>query len=174
AGLPTLNVDLIYEAPGQTAASFLDSIDRALAYAPEELYLYPLYVRPLTGLGLTDRQWDDARLALPTAGPQRLLACGYAQVSLRMFRAPHAPADAGPAYCCLADGMLGLGAGARSYTRALHWATEWAVGARGVKALIDDFVTRDDAAHDLITYGFALDLDEQRRRWVIQSLLLRD
>ncbi|KOG89838.1 coproporphyrinogen III oxidase, partial [Streptomyces varsoviensis] len=51
AGIPVLNIDLIYGIDGQTADSWRRSLDAALAWRPEELYLYPLYVRPLTGLG---------------------------------------------------------------------------------------------------------------------------
>lgn len=174
AGIPVLNVDLIYGIPGQTTASFLDSLERALEVRPEELYLYPLYVRPLTGLGLSDEAWDDQRLALLRAGRALLLERGWEQVSLRMFRRRDAVEPAGPAYCCQEDGMVGLGAGARSYTRALHASTEWAVGKKGVQAIIEDFVARDDAAHDVAAYGFVLDGEEQRRRFVIQSLLQRD
>ena len=50
-GFPLLNVDLMYGLPGQTVETWLDSLREALRYRPEELYLYPLYVRPLTGLG---------------------------------------------------------------------------------------------------------------------------
>jgi oxygen-independent coproporphyrinogen-3 oxidase len=53
AGLPVLNVDLIYGIDGQTPASWAVSLAAALAWRPEELYLSPLYVRPLTGLGRT-------------------------------------------------------------------------------------------------------------------------
>lgn len=50
-GVPVLNIDLIYGIDGQTEESWRSSLDAALAWCPEELYLYPLYVRPLTGLG---------------------------------------------------------------------------------------------------------------------------
>lgn len=50
-GVPVLNIDLIYGIDGQTEDSWRSSLDAALAWRPEELYLYPLYVRPLTGLG---------------------------------------------------------------------------------------------------------------------------
>lgn len=174
AGFPVLNVDLIYGLPGQTPASFVASLERALAWRPEELYLYPLYVRPLTGLELGRKEWDDERLALLRLGRALLLARGYTATSMRMFRAPHAPADGGPAYCCQRDGMVGLGAGARSYTRALHWSTSWAVSQGEVKAIIEEFVARDDAAHGVASYGFRLDQDEQRRRWALQTLLQAD
>jgi oxygen-independent coproporphyrinogen III oxidase len=54
-GFQSLNIDLIYGLPGQTVETWLASLKAALQYQPEELYLYPLYIRPLTGLGLSDR-----------------------------------------------------------------------------------------------------------------------
>ncbi|GAA4526827.1 MULTISPECIES: STM4012 family radical SAM protein [Nonomuraea] len=167
AGVPVLNIDLIYGIDGQTPASWLHSLEAALAWRPEELYLYPLYVRPLTGLGKLGRAWDDQRLELYRIGRDRLLAEGYEQVSMRMFRLPGG--DAGPAYCCQTDGMVGLGCGARSYTSRLHYSFEYAVGARQVRAIIDDYVSRDDFG--VANVGFALSAAERGRRHLIQSLL---
>jgi oxygen-independent coproporphyrinogen-3 oxidase len=174
AGFPTLNLDLIYGLPGQTVATWLESLRAALAWRPEELYLYPLYVRALTGLGRSRRAWDDVRLNCYRAARELLLECGYTQVSMRMFRAAHAPAEDGPVYCCQEDGMVGLGCGARSYTRGLHYSAEYAVQARGVREILADYVARPDESFAFADHGFALDADEQRRRHVIQSLLQRD
>ena len=50
--IPALNLDLIYGIPGQTAGDLAESIrTRHSRWKPEEIFLYPLYVRPLTGLG---------------------------------------------------------------------------------------------------------------------------
>ena len=184
AGFPTLNLDLIYGIAGQTVASLLASIDSALAFAPEELYLYPLYVRPHTGLGKVAQrkgstsfdpimlaQDGDSRLALYEAARDHLRACGYEQVSMRMFRAPHAPQQDGPSYCCQNDGMVGLGAGARSYTQRLHYSTDYAVGRSATTDIIENFVALDAAGFAEARHGFALGPEEQRRRYVIQSLL---
>jgi oxygen-independent coproporphyrinogen-3 oxidase len=170
-GFPTLNIDLIYGLPGQTVASWVASLEEALRWVPEEIYLYPLYNRPLTGLARRGRAWDDARLTLYRAGRARLLAAGYTQVSMRMFRAAHAPEPGGPVYCCQDDGMVGLGCGARSYTRGLHYSGEYAVSAGGVKAILQDYVARPAATFAQARYGFRLDGDEQRRRYILQSLL---
>ncbi len=170
-GFPTLNVDLIYGLPGQTEASWIASLDAALRFAPEELYLYPLYVRPLTGLGRRSGGPEDSRLALYRAGRDLLRAAGYEQVSLRMFRRKAAPEVGGPVYCCQEDGMVGIGCGARSYTRGLHYSTEYAVGAPGVRAIVDDYINRPGESFASATYGFALGADDQRRRYLIQSLL---
>ncbi|GGO24911.1 coproporphyrinogen III oxidase [Microbispora rosea subsp. aerata] len=167
SGIATLNIDLIYGIDGQTPESWRYSLDAALAWKPEELYLYPLYVRPLTGLGRRGRAWDDRRMELYLLGRDHLLDAGYEQVSMRMFRLPGSGASTG--YCCQTDGMVGLGCGARSYTGALHYSFEYAVGARHVRAIIDDYVRRDDFG--VANVGFALDEEERRRRHLIQSLL---
>ncbi len=171
SGAPTLNIDLIYGLPGQSVASWLGSVRAALRFAPEELYLYPLYVRPLTGLGRSQREWDDLRLACYREARDLLHGEGYIQSSMRMFRAPHAPEERGPAYHCQEDGMIGLGCGARSYTRSLHYGWEYAVGGRGIRAILDEYVARPDQAFDLADFGCRLDVDDRRRRHVIQSLL---
>jgi oxygen-independent coproporphyrinogen-3 oxidase len=178
AGFPTLNIDLIYGLPGQTVASWLGSLRAALRHRPEELYLYPLYVRPLTGLGLRpddlaldDAGWDALRLACYRAAREVLLAEGYTQTSMRMFRARHAPELAGPVYCCQDDGMVGLGSGARSYTAALHYSSEYAVGRRGVRSIIADYIAAPDSAFEYAHYGIALAEADRRRRYLIQSLL---
>ena len=49
-GFPVLNVDLMYDIPGQTAESWRKSLRAALAWRPEEIFLYPLYIRPMTSL----------------------------------------------------------------------------------------------------------------------------
>ncbi|HEX6623898.1 MAG TPA: STM4012 family radical SAM protein [Pyrinomonadaceae bacterium] len=171
AGFPMLNIDLIYGLPGQSVRSWLASLVAALRFAPEELYLYPLYVRPLTGLERRPLEWDDIRLACYREGRALLLAEGYEQVSMRMFRAARAPSDEGPAYCCQDDGMVGIGCGARSYTSALHYSNEYAVGARGVREIIARYAACPPEEFERAAYGFALDGAEQRRRYLVKSLL---
>jgi oxygen-independent coproporphyrinogen-3 oxidase len=179
-GFPTLNVDLIYGLPGQTVWTWLRSLQGVLRWAPEELYLYPLYVRPLTGLERRGAQtWDDLRLECYRAGRDLLRARGYTQVSMRMFRragAPEQPGESGlgPAYCCQEDGMIGLGCGARSYTRALHYSSEFAVERSGVGAILRDYVERPAGAFQWAEHGAELGPEEQRRRYVIKSLLRAD
>jgi oxygen-independent coproporphyrinogen-3 oxidase len=170
-GFPTLNVDLIYGMEGQTVESFLFSLRAALRFSPEELYLYPLYVRPLTFLGKKAKAWDDLRLSLYRAGRDFLLSQGYTQVSMRMFRARHAPDAGGPVYHCQEDGMVGLGCGARSYTGGVHYSSEYAVGSREVRSIISSYSERTEASFGEVGYGFRLDPGEQRRRYMLLSLL---
>jgi len=172
AGPATLNVDLMYGLPAQTPQTWRRTLASALEYTPEEVYLYPLYVRPLTTLGKKRVEMTDARIELYGQARAELLAAGYRQISLRMFRRGETPAA--PVYCCQDDGMVGLGCGARSYTRGVHYSSEWAVGARGVRDIIDRWIQRSDDALGCADYGFVLDAGEQRRRWLILSLLSDD
>ncbi len=172
AGIPILNIDLIYGLAFQTPASWLQSLQTALEWQPEELFLYPLYVRPKTGLGNSKRSWDDARLELYQLGRDFLASNGYEQVSMRMFRRNTAPQNpSGINYDCQNDGMVGLGCGARSYSQSLHYSSEYAVGQTGVREILHDFVGRPDSSFDLASHGFKLDRLEQQRRFVIQGLL---
>ncbi|MER6995485.1 STM4012 family radical SAM protein [Streptomyces sp. NPDC000410] len=173
ARIPVLNIDLIYGIDGQTRASWRRSLDAALAWRPEELYLYPLYVRPLTGLGRlgvdADAAWDEQRLALYRQGRDHLLAHGYEQVSMRMFRRADTPAQGADDYACQTDGMIGLGCGARSYTSGLHYSFDYAVDMRQIRAIIDDYTRAEDFTRAEV--GRRVDRDESRRRHLLQSLL---
>ena len=171
ARFPVLNLDLIYGGEGQTMPAWLDSVKAAIAYQPEEIYLYPLYIRELTGLGSKPHSWPDQRLSMYREARELLLSSGYEQVSMRMFRKPDASQDEGPVYCCQSDGMIGLGPGARSYCSTLHYSTEYAVGKSGVAAILTDYLARPVADFNSARYGFVLDDEERDRRYLILSLL---
>ncbi len=174
AGFPTLNIDLMYGLPGQSVGTWLDSIHTALRFEPEEIFLYPLYVRPVTRMGSSRREWDDLRLACYRAGRDLLRTYGYQQISMRLFRASHAAAPDGPLYRCQEDGMVGLGCGARSYTNSLHYSSNYAVGPKHVNQILRAFVESPDEAFTHVSYGFRLNEEEHRRRYVLLSLLYHE
>jgi oxygen-independent coproporphyrinogen-3 oxidase len=182
-GFPVLNVDLIYGIPGQTPQTWRRSLAAALAWQPEEIYLYPLYIRPLTGLGRRsaagaavgstagrDPQWDAQRLRLYQQGRDLLLESGYRQLSMRQFRRTTVADPVGD-HCCQDDGMVGLGCGARSYTRRLHYSFDYAVSVGAVRGIVDDYLRRRAADFGVAEVGFRLDEAEQRLRWLVKSLL---
>ncbi len=175
AEFPTRNVDLMYGLPHQTIERLLDSIDRVIAWGANELYLYPLYVRPLTRLGRKGHAAEplDQRLFLYRAARDHLTARGWQQRSLRMFAGPAAARLDDGDYRCQSDGMIGLGAGARSYTRTLHYAAPFATAQSAIRTQIRDWVAQSAEAFGAITHGVELDVDEQRRRYVILTLLER-
>lgn len=166
---PVLSVDLMYGIPGQDERSFAASLAAALAAEPEEVFLYPLYVRagtPLHGRAAP----GSARRALYRLGRDLLAARGYRQRSMRQFTRPaalHEPGD----YRYQDDGMIGLGCGARSYTSRVHWSEPYAVDPRGVAAILSGWMARTEEDFLRVRHGFELDEDDARRRWVLLGLL---
>jgi oxygen-independent coproporphyrinogen-3 oxidase len=167
--IPVVNADLIYGLPGQNAASLGASIDAVLAAGANELYLYPLYVRPMTGLGRSEPAPVDDRLALYVAGRDCLLSLGWEQVTMRCFRRPRAAWTT--RYRCQEDGMVGLGPGARSYTRSLHWSSPYANSQAAIRSRVAAWSAATDAELAVASHGVRLDGEEQRRRWVMLGLL---
>jgi oxygen-independent coproporphyrinogen-3 oxidase len=78
---------------------------------------------------------------------------------------------ASPVYCCQADGMIGLGCGARSYTDTLHYSNDYAVGVKEIRDILQAYIQNNNEAFDFANYGFKLDASEQRRRYILLSLL---
>jgi oxygen-independent coproporphyrinogen III oxidase len=169
-----LNIDLIYGAANQTVQSWIGSIRLALGWAPEEIYLYPLYVRPGTGLDRHARVEDEHRRSLYRTGRDYLLAAGYEQLSMRAFRRPECGTSASSEYSCQEDGMLGLGAGARSYARRAHYSAEYGVSRRAVLGILDGYASRTAESFRYALHGIEIDDDERMRRFVLKSILRRD
>lgn len=169
AGFKVFNIDLIYGATGQDATRWQSSLEQALAWRPEEIYLYPLYVGKLTHLDRSGRRPGDDRRERYRQARDFLVGSGYRQISMRLFRRSEVRRDS--EHCCQEDGMVGLGPGARSYTRGLHYSTEYAVGQGGVRLIIENFNQRTQADFAEADYGAVLDQTEQKRRFVIKSLL---
>ncbi|MFZ6639421.1 STM4012 family radical SAM protein [Undibacterium sp. TC4M20W] len=170
---PVFNLDLIYGIPGQTADTWLASLQKAIQFQPTEIFLYPLYVRPLTSLFKKhiSIQNQDIRSTLYRLGRDFLQANGYAQDSMRLFRKQVAGLRESSEYSCQEDGMIGLGTNARSYTTDVHYSTEYAVSKSNVAAIIDDYVAKERADFTTANYGIRLSEDDRKRRYLIKSLL---
>ncbi len=168
ATVPEFNLDLIYGIYGQTKTSWLYSLESTIAYEPTEIFLYPLYTRPLTGLSKMQQTSVDNRLTLYRIGRDFLKNNGYIQTSMRCFRKENAPTITNN-YAATTDGMIGIGAGARSYTKKLHYSTNYAVTRKATKAIIHAYSLKED--FKTIDYGVYLDNKEQMNRFFIKSLI---
>lgn len=179
---PVLNVDLIYGIPGQTIKSWEYSLSETLKYKPEEIYIYPLYVRPLTGLDIKSKtigKHNDMRLQLYKTACSILKDSGYSQLSMRCFSLKRGfdkeinKVNVNlPEYSCQEDGMIGLGCGARSYTKSVHYSYEYGVSHSVVKGIIESYI--DTKSYKYADFGFVLNEEEQKRRFVLKSLLYKD
>jgi len=176
--VPVLNVDLIYGIEGQTLHSWMKSLQAVVEFSPEEVYLYPLYLREKTGMDIVIQREnkihirdENSKLSMYEKAREFLIDNNYQQISMRMFRKNNLKLNEGPVYCCQSDGMLGLGAGARSYTKNVHYCSEYAVSRKNVKSIIRDYNKMSFDDFNRTTYGFALTQNEQKHRHLIQSLL---
>lgn len=160
---PVFNLDLIYGIEGQTPQSLLHSLKEAMRFAPDEMFIYPLYVR--YGTGIKARESDDACYRLYLTARDFLLQQGYRQTSMRRFVRHSLTAECS----CGDEVMLSCGAGGRSYLGPLHYATPYAVHPSRIKEVIAGY--DDTADFTTAANGFLLSPDEQRRRYLIKNLL---
>lgn len=169
ADFSCLNVDLIYGVPGQTPDTVLESLRQALAYAPEEIFLYPLYIKPGTGLYQRQQQQEQSAYQLYCLLRERLLAAGYGQTSMRRFVQGFAETDEPWSGCGFCEHTLSIGCGGRSYIDELHFCTAYGVSPSGCRAILQDYLQKRD--HQAITHGYLLSDDERKRRFILKNLL---
>jgi len=168
----TLNLDLIYGTYGQSPEAWRYSLEQAVSFQPEEIFIYPLYVRALTGINKLGRNAQDLREELYLLAKKFLTEAGYEQISMRLFRLKTARSSkASTSYSCQEDGMIGLGAGARSYTKQLHYSSEYAVARGNIRHIINEYIAKNSTDFEFVDYGIELPVEEQKRRFVIKSIL---
>lgn len=167
-GFTCMNLDLIYGIPGQTRESLGESLQEALFYQPEEIFIYPLYIKPGTVLAdKRERPSEHIRFYYEQIR-ECLLTHGYVQYSMRRFVRENYAANT-PAENCGFGNTLSLGCGGRSYLGNLHFCTPYYVRQTACKQQLDSYLeTRD---YTRITHGFLLDQEEEKRRYVIKNIL---
>ncbi len=169
-GFPCVNIDFIYGIPGQSITSLLDSLKKGLKFHPQEIFLYPLYVKH--GAGLIKKLKKGLVLELENAYLQYqeasafLKAHGYRQDSMRRFvKYKRSFSD------CGFGTSLALGCGGRSYVGNLHFCTPYAITRHDCIRELENFEAVRDFT--VISHGIFLSKEEEKRRYVIRHLLIR-
>ena len=163
------NLDLIYGLPGQTMKTWEESLNRVISYKPEEIFIYPLYVREKTKLfenymadpELMGQMYDNAVGILSENG--------YVQTSMRNFIAESMKEKLYPDYSCQENKMLGIGCGARSYIGNVHYSRKYAVEDVNINNIINDYLKEEDFT--FAGYGYKLSEEEQKIKYVLKSIL---
>ncbi len=166
---PCVNVDLIYGIPGQTVDSLIGSIQEALRFGPDEIFLYPLYVKHgagLAGEGMSP-DWQYAYRQYKEASGF-LRSSGFRQDSMRRFVRKR---DRREFSECGFGTSLALGCGGRSYLGRLHFCTPYAITQKTCLAQLEEFERTADFS--VVSHGILLTDEEMRRRYVIRHLLIR-
>lgn len=164
AGFPQFNLDLIYGIEGQTVESFMRSLNTALTYRPNELFVYPLYVRPGTRIDV--RSTDDIGYAIYKSARELLVGQGFVQTSMRRFVRRETTETE---FSCGDEVMLSCGAGGRSYLGNLHYATPYAVRQQAIADEIDHYIRTTDFM--TAANGFLLSTEEMQIRFIIKNLM---
>lgn len=179
---PCVNLDFIYGIPGQKTESLLASLKEAVSYEPDELFLYPLYVKH--GAGLVQKAREGMALDPQEAFRQYQAASaflcseGFRQDSMRRFvRLPRGLQNEGGGGAgrtfqdCGFGTSLALGCGGRSYLGNLHFCTPYAITQKSCRRQIREFMENEDDGR--IKHGMILSREEEKRRYVIRHLLIR-
>ena len=164
----TVNIDLIYGIPGQTVASMLDSLEQALQFEPEELFIYPLYIKQGTELSNRGIERADTAYHCYQAVVKRLMTTGYQQLSMRRF-VKEGEGETVLNKPCGFSNTLSFGCGGRSYLSNLHFCTPYAVKQQYCRRELQNYIMQEDMTK--VTYGLLLSEEEMRRRYVIKNLL---
>ena len=178
AGFKSINVDLIYGLPYQTRESFLETLDRLIAVAPDRFSVFNYAHLP--ELFPTQKRMDPARmpspeekLAILSATIDHLTEAGYVYIGMDHFARPDdelaVAQRAGTlyrnfqGYSTHADcDLVAMGATSISLMDNTY--------AQNLKEL-PDYYARIDAGELAIFRGVTLTRDDQIRRDVIMKLM---
>ncbi|CAN5322433.1 radical SAM family heme chaperone HemW [soil metagenome] len=125
AGIPSVNVDLMFSIPGQSLECWERSLDAAIALSPDHLSAYnltyeqdtPFFERFEAG---TYRDDPDQNAAFFSTAIDRLAAAGFEHYETSNYAQPGHRSAHNQAYWCGQD-YLGLGPGAVSTVAGNRW-----------------------------------------------------
>lgn len=167
-GFPCVNVDFIYGVPGQTATSLLASLKTALTFAPDEIFLYPLYVKHGVWLERAGVAPDKEAAYLQYREASSFLRGeGFRQDSMRRF--VRQGKERGFSECGMGT-SLALGCGGRSYVGNLHFCSPYVITGKECLKRLEEYENTVDFTD--IRHGILLSEEEIKRRYLIRHLLI--
>ena len=163
-----VNLDFIYGIPGQTEHSLRETLEEGVSYGPQELFVYPLYIKNGTLLKEKQEKREENARKLYDFVCEYLSKQGYVQYSMRRFvHKDYMPMT--PALECGFGNTLSIGCGGRSYLGNLHFCTPYYVRQKDCNMQLERYLATKD--YRQITHGFFLDQEEEKRRYVIKNIL---
>lgn len=126
AGIPQVNLDLIFAIPGQSRDAWMNNLDRALALEPDHLSCYALTYEPGTPLyerlqaGRVRRVDTDIEADMYEQTIDRLEAAGFARYEISNFARPGCACRHNLAYW-RNEPYVGIGPSAAGYVGGLRY-----------------------------------------------------
>lgn len=141
-----------------------------MLFEPEELFVYPLYIKRGTSLYKAGVKPSADTMNLYLCARDFLLSNGYLQKSMRRFiRKDIACRQEDYSVSCGFNNTVSIGCGGRSYIGNLHYCTPYTVGHSGCLKSLADYIKQEDFL--TIKHGFILSEDEQKRRYAAKHIL---
>ena len=167
-GFPCVNVDFIYGVPGQTVTSLLASLKEALTFAPDEIFLYPLYVKHGVRMERAGVVPDAEAAYLQYREASGFLRGeGFRQDSMRRFVRRGGKREFSE---CGMGTSLALGCGGRSYVGKLHFCSPYAITGKECLKRLEEYENTVDFTD--VRHGILLSEEEIKRRYLIRHLLI--
>jgi len=164
-GFDSFNIDLIYGIDSQTFESLRYSLDMAVSYQPNEIFVYPLYKRPNTSIYMNFDIDTDLQYRMYFMICEFLRDKGYFQTSMRRFVKDKPLIE----NSCGFENMIALGCGGRSYIGNLHFCEIYTSKQSKCNKLLDKYIERNEFFSNISFYE--LDNEEMKRRFLIKNLL---
>ena len=162
AGFENVNLDLMFGVPGQTAADWADTLDRAVSLDPEHVSVYGLTVEPGTDFarmeeeGVLDLPDEERHVGYYNQALDRLNAAGYAHYEVSNLSKPGFACRHNVS-CWNGGDYLGLGPSAHSHLAGRRLANTRdlagylsAMDERGEATDLDETLTVDERIHEYI------------------------
>jgi oxygen-independent coproporphyrinogen-3 oxidase len=169
AGFGRLNVDLIYAIPGQTLATWSDSLERVVALKTQHVSCYNLTYEPNTPMAVKKRLGhfqpvgEELELEMLHHTRRRLTDAGYGAYEVSNYATPGEACRHNLVYWT-GGSYLGLGPSAASHVEGWRWRNrphlgEWerAVGAGELPASDVESLTPAQRAGELAMLMLRLD-----------------
>ena len=170
-GFDNVCVDLIYGLPAQSSEEWCQAVDEVAALGADTVCAYPLTARPYTPFaqftptgGSQYEKYDYAR--------EKLTSIGMVQETHVRYIAPGSGGYLQKVNHWKGQDIVGVGAGARGYLRAVDYRNRYSVRHR--KGALTAYAREISDRRFAFDSGLFLQKDEQMRRSLILGLLALD
>lgn len=166
------NLDLIYGLPNQTEQTILFNLQKAIAFSPDSICIYPLAIRQGTAVSFMDKStmfsmgkkyeiFDKLRETLEQNGYECQTVVRFIKSQKSTYQQQRLEYEGIP--------TLSVGAGARSYTDNLSYCLRYKVNDKLIQSIIKEYLETD--IEKLCFDGFVYDKDEEKRKYIMLNLL---
>jgi len=177
-GFRSVNLDLIYGLPRQTAESFAATLERVIAISPDRIALYnyahlPTVFKPQRRILAAEMPPAEAKLSIFTHAIERLTGAGYTYIGMDHFAKPGDDLAIAQRQGRLHRNFQGYSTHADSDLLAFGISAIGRIGPtyyQNTKTL-DEYYDALDSGHLPVLRGIELTQDDLVRRAVIQALI---